>query len=89
MSDSEVEATARDYAMARAAAAITFAEGAIEALKELIAMFVTPEDDRGGTGRSELISDALDLLGSATRAVESAETAMPQVDPAEGEPWVD
>lgn len=73
--------------MARVCAARAYMRAADDALSDLEAMFLVPEEDRNGKLRSEALETALEVIGSATRSLESAEEAMPTVDASEGEPW--
>jgi hypothetical protein len=84
---SDLEVTPRDYVMARIAAAQALSQDAADALRELMGLFLAPEDDRGGTRRAELLQEALESFGGATRALESAEHDIGEVDMTEAEPW--
>jgi len=83
------DATVRDYVMARVAAAQTLAKDAEAALHDLMGLFLSPDDDRDGEKRAELLQEALESFGGATRALEDAEKSIVDIDPAEGEPWED
>lgn len=85
----ELEVTERDYVMARLAAARVGTADALAAIDEALEMYTHPDEDRGGKKRKASIGVALEALGDASRAVESAEEVAPDVDPAEGEPWDD
>ncbi len=85
----EVEVTSRDFVMARLAAARAAARSAIDAIDDAITLFLEPEDDEDASDRKELVEAALEHVGAATRALESAEEMLPQVDPVECEPWDD
>ncbi len=85
--DTDQAATARDYVMARMAAARSCAQNAIDSIDEGVALFVAPGEDASGKKRTEAVEIALEQLGCATRAMESAEEAMPDVDTDEEEPW--
>lgn len=85
----KVEVTERDFVMARLAAAAVSARGAADALDEALAIFVNPDEDDKLKERKELLATALEGLGCATRAAESAEEIIDQVDPEEREPWDD
>jgi predicted ATP-grasp superfamily ATP-dependent carboligase len=73
--------------MARMAAARSCAQNAIDQIDEAIAMFVAPDEDKSGAKRTECVEIALEQLGCATRAMECAESAMPDIDESEEEPW--
>lgn len=77
----------RDYVMARLAAARSCAQEAIEAIDEAVALFVSPDEDKKGKERDELIDSALEATGRASRALEFAVDAYGDVDPSEPEPW--
>lgn len=83
----DAEPGARDYVMARLAAARISAMAAVGAIDEAIELFVEVEEDDDGSERTELVETALENIGCATRALESAEEKMPKVDPEECEPW--
>ena len=85
----EIETSPRDFVMARLAAARASAEAAIQAIDDAVTLFVNPQDDKKGKERAELVESALEALGCATRAAESAEEVLGQVDPLEIEPWDD
>lgn len=78
---------ARDFVMARLAAARATATNAITALDEALALFVDPQEDASGRKRKEAIGDALEEIGAATRALESAEESFEDADVEAGEPW--
>lgn len=82
----QVEATSRDFVLARVAAARAFIRMAGESLDELEGHFMEVDDDPKGEGRAEMLEDALNQLGSATRSLECAEEALPAVDMDEVEP---
>lgn len=84
-----VEASARDFVMARLAAARVAAASVVAAIDEALDLFVEVQDDEKGRDRRDLLQAALEGVGCATRALESAEEIMPQVDPEECEPWDD
>lgn len=85
----DLDVTNRDFVMARVAAARLSSQAAQDAMDELIGLFLTPEDDPKGKKRKEALGAALEQLGYATRAMESAEDALPHVDNDEGEPGED
>lgn len=84
-----IEASPRDFVMARIAAGRAAAQSAIEAIDDALNLFVNPDQDRRGKARSELIGEALEALGCACRAVEMAEATLDQADMRECEPWDD
>ncbi|HEY4266778.1 MAG TPA: hypothetical protein VGM94_01170 [Galbitalea sp.] len=86
---SDLEITPRDFVMARLAAARASAQAAIDAIDECIAIFVNPDDDKAGKERAELVDAALESVGAASRALESAESTFDQADMKECEPWED
>lgn len=85
--DDELEVTDRDFVMARIAAGRTAAHDAITMLDEALSLFISPTEDRKGKKRTEQISSALEALGVACRAIETAEANMGEYDPEEEEPW--
>lgn len=82
----EISPSPRDYVMARLAAARSAAADTLANIDEALGYFVDAEDDDGAE-RAELVASALENVGFATRALESAEEVMPQIDPEESEPW--
>lgn len=85
--DDEVDATDRDFVMARLAAGRTAASDAVTMIDEALSIMIAPDDDAKGKKRKECIVDALEALGVATRAMECAEENVDEYDPTEGEPW--
>lgn len=84
----EIEVSERDFVLARVTAARAFIRYVGDALDELEGVFLlAPEEDPKGKVRTDALGDALNQLGNATRALESAEEAMPAVDFNEIEPW--
>ena len=83
----DVEVTSRDFVLARIAAARALMRLAGESLDVLENIFLEPDDDPKGEERAELLEDALNQIGSATRSLECAEQALPAVDMEEIEPW--
>lgn len=83
----EFDPDARDFVMARLAAARVSAAAAIMAIDETIVMFVDVEEDEDGADRTDAIAAALEEAGRATRALEAAEERMSKVDPQDCEPW--
>lgn len=85
--EDEIEVTDRDFVMARLAAGRTAAHDAARAIDEALGLFLSPEDDKKGKERKECIATALEAIGVAARALESAEENADEYDPEEGEPW--
>ncbi len=88
----EVVADPRDFVMARIAAAIASAQSGIDALLEAALHFADPDDDRQGKKRKELLDDADESLGIASRAVQAAQAGIDDCskeDLVTGEPDVD
>lgn len=83
----EIEASPRDYVMARLAAGRSSAQAAVDAIDVAISHFAMPDDDQKGKERRECVSEALESLGAATRALECAEEVLDSADMTEGEPW--
>lgn len=83
----ELEPSARDYVMARLLAARKEAQAAIEAIDDAVTNFVEPEEDDDLAERTELVDAAIEHAGALSRALESAQEILPQVDPEECEPW--
>jgi len=79
----------RDFVMARLAAGRALAAEAVKECDEALALFVNPSEDAKGKDRKEAVASALETLGSASRAIEAAEEALPDVDYEMGEPWED
>lgn len=86
----DLEPTARDYVMARLAAGRAAAQSAVNAIDEALNLFVNPDEDDDGGERTEMIDEALEALGVASRATEAAEKGMSELendDIEAGEPW--
>ena len=86
MATSEERSAARDFVMARLAAcrgAVALAAGALD---EALMHFLEPSDDLKGKERALLLEAIDDQLGEAARAVQHAQGAWEDVDPAEEEP---
>lgn len=82
----------RDEAMARLMAARVSLQAAMDAVDEAGAIFVNPDEDPKGKERKQLIADALEAAGVASRALEAAEEtvkAFDRDDWKEREPWED
>ena len=80
----------RDDAMARLLAARVSFQAAIDAIDEAGACFVNPDTDKGGKERRQLVSDALEAAGSASRALEHVEDTLKDFDKDDwkaAEPW--
>lgn len=69
-----------DQAMARLAAARTLAMSAIESIDEALSHMVDPSDDQKGDARAELVEEALEALGGASRALEQAQIPLEDTD---------
>lgn len=87
--DLEIDASPRDFVMARLAAGRAAAQSAITSMDEVLNLFINPDQDKKGKEREEMIGEALEALGCACRAVEMAETTFDQVELDECEPWDD
>jgi hypothetical protein len=87
--ESEIDASPRDFVMARLAAGRAAAQSAITAMDDVLNLFVNPDQDKRGKEREEGIGEALEALGCACRAVEMAEATFDEVDLDECEPWDD
>ena len=85
----EIEITERDYVMARLLAARSAAQDALNAIDEAAELFTNPDEDKKGKHRVELVDTALEASGAASRALESAQEVLDDVDMQEGEPWDD
>lgn len=86
-SDDEDGIAARDFVMARLAAARASATNTIAAIDEINALFINPDDDASGKKRREALADALDEAGALCRALECAEEEIDEVDMKAPEPW--
>ena len=75
--------------MARSAAALGQLAAATAALTDAMALFVSPDEDKKGTERKELLDAALEHASSAVRALESADEVIEEVKPLDVEPWED
>lgn len=85
----EEQSAARDFVMARLAAArgqVTLAAGAID---DALQLFVDPDDDRTGKDRAAAIETADAALADAARAVQLAGAELGNIDPQEAEPDAD
>lgn len=83
----EVDPTERDFVMARLAAARAAAQQAVNAIDESLHFFINPDDDKKGKKRKEMVDEALEAMGVATRSLEMAEITIDEIDPLEEEPW--
>lgn len=90
MGRTDEEATAsREYTLARLAAARGALASAASGLDEALVLMVTPDDDKKGEKRSELLEAVDESLGFAASAVQAAQASFGDCDPAEGEPPYD
>jgi len=81
------EATlARDFVMARCAAARAQIQAALEAIDQVLLAFVAPDADPKGKDRTQALEDADGALGDAATAIHQAMAAFGEIDPEEGEP---
>ena len=76
---------ARDFVMARLAAARVYATEAIDNIDAALAAFIAPDEDRKGEQRAEALEGADEFLGLAAGTVQAAQEMWPEVDPREGE----
>lgn len=81
------DTTARDYAMARLAAAESYARATLDAIREALDAFTEPDDDPKGKDRAEAIESALETAGCISSALEDCQGVLGAVDNEEGEPW--
>ncbi len=84
--DAEDKSAARDFVMARLAAARGQLAKATTALDMLCMAMADPEDDAKGKNREMFFEDIDDALGAAAIAMSAASEAWEDVDPEEGEP---
>lgn len=80
---------ARDYVMARLGGAIASLDAAREATSAVLALFVNPDEDNRGKDRKELLDDAQEAVGAASRGIDAAVEEIDEVDFAAAEPWED
>ena len=59
---------------------------ALDNVNLALAGFVDPTDDAKGKERNELMEEALELAGGASRSIESAQEAFKEADTEAGEP---
>ena len=87
-SDDEIDpaSVARDYTMARLAAARVHVTAAAEAIDAFHFAMVDPESDPKGKDRAVYLETCDDALGAAALSVHAAQAAWEDVDPEEGEP---
>lgn len=85
----EERTAARDFVMARLAAARAHIGGASDALDELLQLMVDPDEDRKGKRRAELLEAVDAVLGEAATSMQIAQAGWSDCDPAEGEPEPD
>lgn len=81
----EQQTQARDFVMARLAAGRAFAAMALAQLDLAIELFVDPSEDENGKLRAQHLEGADEAFTLAATAVQAAQEAFPEVDPAEGE----
>ena len=84
--DNLERAIARDFTMARLAAARVHVTAAAEAIDAFQFAMVDPESDPKGKDRAVYLETCDDALGAAAIAVHAAQTSWDEVDPEEGEP---
>lgn len=85
LSDDERTA-ARDFVMARLAAARLQATAVIECIDECIGHFIDTDEDLKGKARVEIIEAADACIADVARALQLAGEAMGDIDPEEEEP---
>jgi hypothetical protein len=76
----------RDIVLARLAAARGFAMRCANQLDELIELFLIPEEDPRGLGRSDLLEGITEDSGRLSRVIETAQAAFEKMDPTEPAP---
>lgn len=86
-----IEPSARDFVMARVAAARVIAQEAVDGCDAILALFVDPDSDKEGDERSEIFESAIESAGELSRSLETAQEVWQsdEVDPKEGEPEID
>lgn len=86
-----IEPNARDFVMARVAAARVFAQEAVDGCDAILALCTSPDDDKDGEERDNIFENAIEAAGEASRSLEVAQEVWQsdEVDPNEGEPDVD
>lgn len=85
----EAATAARDFMMARLAACRGSISTASEALDEMLSLMNSPDDDKAGKRRAELLEMIDDLLGQAAISIQHAQPAWSDVDHRELEPEID
>ncbi|MCC7024640.1 MAG: hypothetical protein IT338_17565 [Thermomicrobiales bacterium] len=94
-SESKAEAAAaqatlaRDFVMARCAAARASLQAALESIDQVLLAFVAPDTDPKGKDRTQALEDADAALGDAASSIHAAMSEFGEIDPAEGEPEAD
>lgn len=86
MSKAEERSAARDFVMARLAAARGQLSAATGALDDALILFVETDDDRTGKKRAELIEAVDASIAEAARGVQLAMSELDAIDPKETEP---
>lgn len=71
---------ARDFAMARLAAARASAQVVLDAIDEVTFLFVMPDGDERGKQRKALLDAALEASGDVSRSLEAAHDGFQQMD---------
>lgn len=77
--ETDEDSVARDFAMARLAAARASAQSTLDAIDEALILFVTPDEDERGKQRRELVDAALEASGEASRALEEAQSGLKEM----------
>jgi hypothetical protein len=72
--------SARDYAMARLAAAQTNLEWCRASLEGVIEQFVDPDDDKKGKARASGLNDAMGFCHEIAKSIQAAEVALGEMD---------
>lgn len=94
-SESKAEAAAaqatlaRDFVMARCAAARASLQAALEGIDQVLLAFVVPDTDPKGKERTQALEDVDAALGDAATAIHAAMAEFGEIDPEEGEPETD
>jgi len=88
----KVQATPRDFVLARLAAARTLLGSLVEGLDGLIDIFAEPSIDKHGDEREEVFKALLEDAGTFSRTLECAQAVFESLSPTErreGEPDYD
>ena len=72
--------SARDYAMARLAAAQTNIDWCKTAIEGVMELFVDPDDDKGGKNRASGLNDAMGFCHEIAKSIQAAEAALGEMD---------